>query len=135
MTGSDEGAAAPRTDRDVPLAVLWFALLGGPVAWSAHLLASYPMVPVACRMGTTAPLHAITAMTAAIAASAAAAGWWAWQRARGAGLPDGPGRFEASESRAGFMGLAGMLLALLFTFAILMEGLPPLLQDPCQRGM
>ena len=113
-----------------PRAALWFALLGGPLAWTAHLLASYPLVPVSCRLGTTAPLNALTAVAALIAAAAAATGTWAYRRARPA--PDVP---TDPASSARFMALCGLLLASLFTFAILVEGLPPILQDPCSRGL
>lgn len=114
--------------RDTPTALLWFALLGGPAAWTAHLLGSYPLVPVVCRMGTTAPLNILTAVTVTIALAAAASGWWAYQRSRGSGV-------EVAEPRPAFMGMVGLMLALLFAFAILMEGLPPLFQDPCLRGL
>lgn len=123
------------TAASVPLAALFFALLGGPAAWTAHLLASYPLVSVACRMGTTAPLNIITGVTALIAAAAAGTGWWAFRRSREGDAVETSGDGHASETRAGFMGLVGLLLALLFTFAILIEGLPPLLQDPCVKGL
>lgn len=119
------------THGNVPLSILWFALLGGPAAWSAHLLGSYPLVPVACRMGTTAPLNILTLVTAAVAGAATVASGWAYRRARPAASAAG---VAGSESRAGFMGACGLLLGLLFTFAIVMEGLPPLLQDPCVEG-
>lgn len=135
MTVDPHPGARPSTHRDVPLAALWFALLGGPAAWTAHLLASYPLVPLACDTGSTALLNILTAATAMVAAAAAGTGWWAYRRARGAGAPDAPGAGDASETRAGFMGLAGLLVALLFTFAISIEGLPPLLVDPCIEGM
>lgn len=135
MTVGPLPVVRPATRHDVPLAALWFALLGGPAAWTAHLLASYPLVPLACDTGSTAPLNILTVVTALIATAAAGTGWWAYRRARGAGAPDAPGAGDASESRAGFMGLAGLLVALLFTFAIVIEGLPPLLVDPCIEGM
>lgn len=133
MSGRAPGNAPPvpgdkPPPRHVPLPALWVALLGGPAAWSAHLLASYPLVSVACRMGTSAPLNVLTAIMALLAAAAAATGWWAWRSARA----DGAG---GSESRVAFMGLGGLLLGVLFAFAILMEGLPPVLQDPCVKGL
>lgn len=132
---------------DAPASAPWFALLGGPGAWTAHLLGSYPLVPLACRMGTTTPVNILTAVTAAVALTAAATGWWAYRRhGAGGGPAGGPaggsaggggGSADAADAgdSAGFMGLAGMLLALLFTFAILLEGLPALLQDPCVEGL
>lgn len=115
----------------VPLEALWFAVLGGPAAWTAHLLTSYPLVPLACRLGTTAPLNLLTAATGLIAAAAAGTGWWSYRRSL-RGQQGGSG--AASEGRTGFMGLGGCLLGLLFLFAILVQGLPPILQDPCIQG-
>jgi hypothetical protein len=123
-------APTTRDEPPAPRAALWFAFLGGPVAWSAHLLASYPMVSVACAMGTSAPLHAITAITAALAAAAALTGFLAYRRVRRGG-PAGAGDRYA---RARFMAIAGMVMAGFFTFVILVEGLPPALQDPCLRA-
>jgi tetrahydromethanopterin S-methyltransferase subunit C len=108
---------------------LWFALLGGPVAWSAHLLASYPLVSVACQLGTATPLHAITLLTAAVAAAAGVTGALALRRVSAAG----PGGLGDAFARARFMGLAGTIAGAFFTFVILVEGLPPLLHDPCLR--
>lgn len=144
MSECSSATGRVRTAASVPLAALFFAVLGGPAAWTAHLLASYPLVSVACRMGTTAPLNIITGATALIAAAAAGTGWWAYRRSReheasetrGDGhAAETRGDGHASETRAGFMGLVGLLLGLLFTFAILIEGLPPLLQDPCVKGL
>lgn len=118
---------SPNRREPVPLTALWFALLGGPLAWSAHLLGSYPLVPLACRTGSTAPLIILTLCTAAIALAAAGTGWWAYRRA--------PGGEDTGRSRPAFMALAGLLLALLFTFAVVLEGLPALLQDPCSQGL
>lgn len=122
-----EGVREPPASRGA----LWFAFLGGPIAWSAHLLASYPLVSVACRLQTTAPLHVVTVITATIATAAAATGWLAYRRVRTGG-PAGPGdRF----ARARFMALGGLTLGALFTFVILVEGMPPVLHDPCLRDI
>jgi hypothetical protein len=113
-------------------AALWFAFLGGPVAWTAHLLASYPLVSVACRLGSATPLHLITLSTALIAAAAALTGWVGYRRVRDAQGPAGMGDALA---RARFMALGGVFIGGLFTFVILVEGLPPLLHDPCLRDL
>lgn len=133
-----------RPEPPVPRPALWFALLGGPIAWSAHLLASYPLVSVACQLQTTAPLNLVTAITAAIAAAAGITGAIAHRRADAqadAQAGDGAradagaagGDLGDAVARARFMALAGMLAGALFTFVILVEGLPPLLHDPCLR--
>jgi hypothetical protein len=120
-----------RREPPVPRLALWFALLGGPIAWSAHLLASYPLVSVACQLQTTAPLNLITAITATLAAAAGITGAVAHRRIG----QDGPGGLGDSYARARFMALAGLIAGAFFTFVILVEGLPPLLQDPCLRDI
>jgi hypothetical protein len=125
---------APTEQRRPPMArgALWFAFLGGPIAWTAHLLASYPMVAVACRMGSALPLHLITLGTAALAAAAALTGWIGYRRVRDA---EGPAGLGDALARARFMALGGVFIGGLFTFVILVEGLPPLLHDPCLRDL
>jgi hypothetical protein len=120
-----------RREPPISRAALWFAFLGGPIAWSAHLLSSYPLVSVACRMQTTMPLHAITVVTAAIAAGAAATGWIAHRRVRAGG----PGGLGDAYGRARFMAIGGIVMGIFFTYVILIEGLPPILQDPCLRAI
>jgi hypothetical protein len=118
-------AGTPRPPVSLP--VLWFAFLGGPAGWTAHLLASFPLVPVACDMGTNALLNAITAVTALVCAAAAVTGWIALRR-----LPAGqPGTVGDPFGRARFMARAGIILGIFFTFVTLVEGLPPLLHDAC----
>jgi hypothetical protein len=107
----------------MPRALLWFALFGGPVAWTAHLLSSYPLVPWACGTGSVLVLHGITAAMFLVAVGAAASGGLALRRYR---VGD-----DLATHRARFMGRVGALLGILFALAILAEGLPPLLSDPC----
>lgn len=122
----------PIERREPPVArgALWFSFLGGPVAWSAHLLSSYPLVSVACRLETAAPLHLITAVTALIAAAAALTGLLCYRRVR----DGGPGGLGDAFGRARFMAIGGIIMGLFFTFVILVEGFPPLLQDPCLKA-
>jgi cytochrome c oxidase assembly factor CtaG len=101
-------------------AALLLGVLGGPIAWSLHLLVSYPLVPLACRRGSDLPLHLVTAVTAALAL---ASGVLAWRAGRGA------------RGRDRFMADAGFLLSAGFLVAVLAGGLPVLLQDPCDAPM
>lgn len=103
--------------------LLWYAVLGGPLAWTAHLLSSYPLVPWVCGGGSVLALHAITAVTMAIASGAAVTGALAVRRH--------PAERDVSGRRSRFMGGVGLMLGLLFALAIATEGLPPLLTDPC----
>ena len=124
------GRSPVRTDRvPVRTGALWFALLGGPLAWTAHLLASYPLVSLACRSGSTTHLNLITAATALLSAAAALTGWMAWRRLRVAEGAEGPD--HETHRRAGFMAIAGAVLGTFFVYVIVVEGLPPVLMDPC----
>lgn len=118
-------------------AALWFTFLGGPLAWSAHLLTSFPLVPLACERGSTLHLNLVTAATLSVALAAAATGYLALRRLRsgarstpGPGAGDGEGSREAPR-RALFMARVGLWTSLLFAFVIVVEGLPPILQNPC----
>jgi hypothetical protein len=113
------------------MGLLWFALLGGPVAWSAHLLASYPLVPVACSVGTVTMLHAVTAATVLMAAASGMVGWRECRRLQG----DEPeGDLRIAHRRAYFMAVSGIWLGGFFAVVTLVEGLPVLFGDPCWRG-
>jgi hypothetical protein len=103
--------------------LLWYAVLGGPLAWTAHLLSSYPLVPWVCDAGSVLALHAITVVTMAISLGAAATGAVALRRH--------PADGDIAGRRSRFMGRVGLMLGLLFALAIAAEGLPPLLTDPC----
>src|SRR4051812_42653936 len=46
---------------------LWFGLLAGAVAWSAHELLSYAFVKVACEFGVSGVLHVFTLATLLLA--------------------------------------------------------------------
>lgn len=96
---------------------LGFGLLGGPVAWVAHIGASYLLLPIVCENRMEWFLHALTGVTAAVAAAALIVAWRALRKTRG---------------WHGFLALTGVLLAAFYLALIVIEGLPVLLQeDPC----
>lgn len=109
------------------LALLWFGMLGGPVAWAARLLVAYPLVPVACATGSNLPLHLVTLATAASTVAAALVSWRIWRQAR----RDARGDDGGGLSRNGFMGLFGMLSSGFFLLVILAEGSMAFFVDAC----
>jgi hypothetical protein len=120
-------SAAPRRAEAQSTLPLWFSLLAGPLAWTAHLLLSYALVAVACATGQTIILHAVTALTLAPTAWAGVVGYRAWKEHRN-------GERGGSRSGAGyrpFMALSGVLSSALFFYVILLEGLPVVLVSPC----
>jgi hypothetical protein len=99
---------------------LFAALLGGHVAWTAHLLASYFVASLPCPPGgtwSTVALQAATFSALAVTAAAVAAGRAA-ARER-----------AAPEQR--FLGRFGMALGAVFLFAIVLAAVPAALLSPC----
>lgn len=98
--------------------VLVLAVLGAPGAWAAHLGVSYLIVPESCRAGTPGWLHLVTALAVVAAAACTATAWRVLHGADG----DRPLRL---------LGGLGLVVGLLFTAAVLVQGLLVLLVDPC----
>lgn len=124
-TPRERGTGEPR----VPgLGALWLGLLAPPVIWLARLSASYLLVPLACRSGSTWALNAVTgAALLAVAASGAVA----LRALRRSTAPRGAAPIM---QRARFLAMMGVLVAALFFAVIVAEGLANLLVDPCLTG-
>jgi hypothetical protein len=132
--------------------LLWFAVLGGAVAWSAHLLIGWGLEEIACSPVSAGPdvlgvslTVWIGVLTAALAAVTAAAGLLAYRFWRQGGAADPNTRIEPGGSeaepqelirggRAGFMALFGMAANALFLLIIVYGGVSLLLLRPCTRS-
>jgi hypothetical protein len=112
---------------DLHLARLWFGVLGGLAAWSAHLVLAYVLISVGCddgrsRLGVDADAGltlayvAATLVFGAVAAAATLTAIRAWRDER--------------EWRR-FFGLFGALLSALALGTILLAGLQPFFLRPC----
>jgi putative membrane protein len=110
---------------------LWFGILGGLVAWIAHLGTSYALVPWVCATGRIPVLHGLTVLMALVAAAATLVAARRWRGAGTSGTPPEAGaRVPVERHRLeGFLGLFGLILSGFFLVLILVEGLPALL-DP-----
>jgi hypothetical protein len=121
----------------------WFHLLGGPVLWSAHFLASYAWVEFACHaglpaldstvLGLTVTSWSVLALTLLVTLAAVYVGWSAyrsWRRLERSRKKDEPGSWEVESGR--FMAFGGMVLSTLFALTILLGGLPALVLGPCE---
>jgi hypothetical protein len=111
---------------------LWFGFLGGALAWTLHLLASYLLAEGSCapalavegtRVSSTVAIlmHSATLAGALVALAATLSARSQWQRWRG----------DADRSGRAYIGLAGVFVSGAFLLIILIEGLPPLLVPPC----
>lgn len=109
--------------------VLWqiFAYLGGMTAYAVHLLVSPALVPLACEIERTWPLHLLTAGTLVVVATAGFVAWRLWTGVR-------EERDEVAgivASRRHFVGLSGLMLnALAFAIVVFAE-IPNHVLNPC----
>lgn len=124
MAASPDQASAAR----VGLLPLWFGLLGGHVAWTLHLVASYFVVPLVCATGLDVVLYGITLGALLLALAATFVAWRSWRRLRAV---ESPGVVALADRRAYFMAILGALLSGLFFMVILAQALPIVLHHPC----
>ena len=107
-----------------PAGRLAFAFLGGPVAWTLHLLITYFLVSYRAGLGDAGLrllLLVVTVVLAGVAAAAALVGWREW-------TDDGPGArsFESAATRSNFLARSGVLMGVLFGIATIAEFVPVL---------
>ncbi|HEX7002931.1 MAG TPA: hypothetical protein VF168_01940 [Trueperaceae bacterium] len=112
--------------------LMWFGVLGGGIAWSLHLLASYLLTESVCAVdpprfqllglqGTSLLLLGITVLTALLALAAVIVGAGRWSKWRG----------DDENQPASYLSLTGLILSSAFLLIILVEGLPPLFLEAC----
>jgi hypothetical protein len=105
----------------------WAGVLGPPILWAVRFGASYALVPLICAAGLTWLPHVITAASLVILGFMGWTAWGFWRGARGAP----PAGTSELVRRTRFMGLLGMLSAVLFTVVIIAEWLASVMVDPC----
>ena len=114
-----------RTGRGI--ALLWFAVLAGPLAWMLGLNAEYSLVRVACAKDSTLSLHLVSLATLLLALSG---GWVAWREWGRAGRED-PGEAGGVIPRTRMMAVLGLMASALFSLAILLQWTASLFFHPC----
>ena len=120
--------SAPTRAGEIGTLPLWFGFTAGALAWTVHLLLSYAILPIACASGTAWILHAVTLGTLLWTALGGLVAYRAWKSSP----PEQPGSTRGPAT--GFrhhMALYGLLLNVLFGFAIVLEGLPVAILSPC----
>jgi TRAP-type C4-dicarboxylate transport system permease small subunit len=106
-----------------PIGWLIFAFLGGPAAWTLHLLLMVFFVSNRFSMGNTTLrilLIVITIVLTLVCVASAVVGWRGWEpaeRDHGKGL-------DEPLTRSSFMARSGVLMGILFAIATLAEGIP-----------
>ena len=112
--------------------LLWFAVLGAPLAWALQHIVGYALTEVRCdEQGTRLHLDAwtiaVTTVALAIGALAAASAIAIYRSTRDAGK-------EPPGSRVHFLALLGITVAPLFLCLILMSGLGVVVLVDCRQG-
>ena len=110
---------------------LWFAMLAGPIAWSAHLLLSYGLVPIACDTGWSFMLVVVTVVTALVSLAGALVS----RRLPGGDTSNTPdARLANASERTRFITFSGVTSGIFFAVVIVIQGLPIFFLDPCSWG-
>ena len=117
---------------------LWFAVLGGPLAWITQLVLAYSLEEWFSCAPSTSEVGAVlgidvrsvaVAITVVMGAVALAAGLAAWSCLRAA--PDGT---DDDERRIRWMAIAGIMNSVLYGAGILAAVVPPLVLDVCETS-
>lgn len=127
-----------------PLLVL--ALAGPPVAWILHFLGGYVIVALWCAerwAGTGIALAVLTVIGVAIGVASGALAFRLWRKGQTALVADAePGAPESWDARMGergarmsFLAVLALFMAALFTFLIVLEGMPAAFTDACPATM
>jgi hypothetical protein len=144
------GHPAPERAR-VPLATLWFGLVGGPAAWSIQTLVSLPVAAHACfpRLtplsspafgGVRGVIFLLGVMAFVVSALAAGVAWRTWSRTRqeeqgasgaGAHHTESVALLETGEGRTRFMALAGVMTSIAFLLVTAAHAAMLFLVAPC----
>lgn len=145
MTQSEIGRAGARDridDAGTPRpSILLAALLGGGVAWSLHLLASYTLVAFACTTGWRGVRAALVTVSVVALAATAGSGWLAWRRWQIARAVDRPeddawdARMGERTARVSFLMVVGLILSVLFGIGIVYEALAIWMVPLCEPGV
>lgn len=136
---------APARGR-VPLRLLWFGLAGAPLAWSAQLLAAFPLSAHACfprlwpltepDIGPTtlsSLLIALSIVTTAVSIFALVTAIRSWRATLDESRGDAHHALDVGNGRTRFMALGGILMSTIFLVATVAQGALVLLVQPCAQ--
>ena len=152
MADQQRGGAHPAPARnDVSSGLLWFGLVGGPLAWTVQTLVDlaltshgcYPrLFPLAAPMlaGLRGILAIVSVAALIVCIVAALVAMRSWNRTRhehqsssGAGEKHGPSAalLETGEGRTRFLALSGLMTSIVFTIAVLAHTVSIFIVGPC----
>jgi hypothetical protein len=125
--------SVPRTDKRIRR-LLWFGLLGPPLAWAVQFVLGYGVTEAACEPGRVEPhVNAWTVSLTAVATIVTVLGGLAavavFRGTRSEEL-DGP----PPGGRIYFMSIVAMTITPLFLFIIVMNGVGVLVLEKCHQS-
>jgi len=109
------------------LALLWFAVLAGPIAVALNQFMGYVLVKWVCASGHKSVLTAISFTTLLLAAAGAWAGWTCRDRVRNAN--EHGGRIV---DRSYFVAIVAVGLAATTALLIVLQAFPRFVLSPCE---
>ncbi|MFL5615027.1 MAG: hypothetical protein ACJ796_15285 [Gemmatimonadaceae bacterium] len=126
----------------VPVSMLWFGIFGAPAAWALQTIVDYGLVSHYCfpddapvgsptftaLRATAIVVSVIVLAVVLVALMTAVRSWGATRHGHDAEHHE---LLEVGEGRARFMGLAGVLLGVVFLFAVLMNAVPLMTNTMC----
>lgn len=113
-------------------ALAWFGALGSAAAWGLHLTVTYWYAEGACHNETglsslEGVIVVLTLVLGAISLASGLAAWSTWREVRSGAESDPRGRLL-------LLAMAGLIGAVLFSFAIVLEGVGVLALDACAQS-
>jgi len=122
--------------RAASLPRLWFGIFGAPAGWAVQLIVDYAIVAHACypaRVPLADPVigaaRGISFGVACVCLAVAVLALWTASRSVLAATHSASE--GASAGRVRFMATAGLIVSVLFTFAIVMAALPLITRSAC----
>ncbi|MFD1324190.1 hypothetical protein [Micromonospora sonneratiae] len=123
--------------------LLWFAVLGGALAWAVHLMAAWSVDELVCAAGSEEvaglPLRLVVGLAVVIPAgvtlAALVVSWRAWQQTGRGPESDVPAGADVARAmdRSRLLAMVGIWSNLLFLSIIVLGGVATLVFPPCQR--
>ncbi|MFC4859378.1 hypothetical protein [Actinophytocola glycyrrhizae] len=142
MTRRTSTPDPPGTARRLGGLLLWFAVLGGAVAWAVHLFFAWGVVEVTCLAGHQqiggVPLEVVTAIAVIVpglvTVAALLVSVLAYRRVRDTGDGgDGDELDRTRFSRTKLLAVVGLWANLLFVAIIAFDGIALVVFSSCQR--
>ena len=138
-------SARAQDELAVPTRRVAFAVTAAPVAWTLHLMGSYVIVALWCSAGWSGfhlALALWTLLCAALGIAGGVSGLRLWRAGKEVLREDAePGtpqpwdaRFGERGARFAFLAVMSIAGAGLFTYLIILQGLPPLFAPACWAG-